>query len=267
MRICTWNMRRATKDRIAAWRYISKINPDLLLLQEVSSIPNSLRSQYAVLEMKAQGKSGKPHHFSTAILVRGSIDKEVNLSSSWEWVNCELSRFKGNLLSAEVTLDSEKCFRVMSVYSPAWPVDKRRLIGIDVSQVKLKHNPDIWVTELMWAALLNEQHDGVPWIVAGDLNSSVTFDTYWGKGPRGNQEIQDRMLNLGFVECLHFSQGRLTPTFRNPRGGKITHQMDHLFVSSWLRERLVTCHTGTPTIVFDGELSDHLPIIAEFNLR
>jgi len=130
--------------------------------------------------------------------------------------------------------------------------------------VKLKQNPDVWVTELMWAALRNEQLDGVPWIVAGDLNSSITFDTLWGDGPRGNQEIQDRVSALGFVECLRHDQGQLTPTFRNPKGGEIIHQMDHLFVTARLIERLITCVVGDPEIVFAGALSDHLPIIADF---
>jgi hypothetical protein len=61
------------------------------------------------------------------------------------------------------------------------------------------------LTEILWSAILNENIKDLPWIVAGDLNSSVTFDTMWQEGPRGNQEIQDRMSALGFTECLRFS--------------------------------------------------------------
>ena len=153
----------------------------------------------------------------------------------------------------------------MSVYSPAWPVNPIRLKDVDVSPVKLPQNPDVWGTELMWAALYNEQRGEIPWAVAGDLNSSITFDTLWGDGPRGNQEIQDRMSDLGFVECLRSWQGKLTPTFKNPRGGKVIHQMDHLFVSDSPRWRLARCSTGDPAVVFDGGLSDHLPIVADFH--
>jgi endonuclease/exonuclease/phosphatase family metal-dependent hydrolase len=103
----------------------------------------------------------------------------------------------------------------------------------------------------------------LPWIVAGDLNSSVTFDK---PRPRGNQEIQDRMSDLGFTECLNFHQGELTPTFKNPSNKQIVHQMDHLFVTEHLRSKLLSCTIGDADRVFTGSLSDHLPIIAEFNM-
>ena len=264
MRICTWNMRRATKGSKAAWSYLQELDPDVACLQEINSIPDAVSSRYAVLKRRAHGKSGKPQRFSTALLIRGAIEKAIALSSSWDWVNDELQRFDGNLVAAEVALKSGERLRVMSVYSPAWPVDPIRLKDVDVSPVKLPQNPDVWVTELMWAALCNVQLDGKPWVVAGDLNSSITFDTLWGDGPRGNQEIQDRMSALGFVECLHFSQGQLTPTFRNPSGGQVIHQIDHVFVSKALTERLVSCAVGDSNVVFGEALSDHLPIIADF---
>ncbi len=264
IRICTWNMRRATKNSTTAWAYLEGLKPDVALLQEIISIPASVSSRYAVLERRAHGKSEKPQRFSTAVLVRGSIERAITLSSAWGWVNEELRRFHGNLVSAAITLDSDQHFRVMSVYSPAWPIDRTHLKDADVSQVKLTHNPDIWVTELMWAALRNVQSDEIPWIVAGDLNSSSAFDILWDDGPRGNQEIQDRMSALGFVECLRHAQGQLTPTFRNPKGGQVLHQMDHLFVPKRLIARLAACRVGDPKIIFAGSLSDHLPIIADF---
>jgi len=255
-------MRRATKKSDASWELLLEIDPDIALLQEVNSIPDDVASHYSILQRKATGKTGKPQLFSTAILVRGSIDEEITLSSSWGWVNEELQRFTGNLVAAVISLNSGERFRAMSVYSPAWPIDRERLEGVDVSKVKLKDNPDVWVTELVWAALCDEERDGVPWIVAGDLNSSVTFDTLWGNKPRGNQEIQDRMTALGFVECLLFAQGKLTPTFMNTTGEKIIHQMDHLFIPEKLLTRLSSCITGDALRVFKGSLSDHLPVIA-----
>lgn len=105
---------------------------------------------------------------------------------------------------------------------------------------------------------------GVPWVVGGDLNSSITFDTMWGGGPRGNQVVMDRMSALGFTECLSHFQGGLTPTFKNATGGKVIHQMDHLFVLSELVARLQFCVTGDPKHIFGNSLSDHLPIIAQF---
>jgi exonuclease III len=263
MKICTWNVRRATKKREDVWKYFLEMDVDIALLQEVNSIPESVTSNYAILEKKAFGKNGKEQHFSTAVLVRGVVERELNLSSSWDWVNEEIKRFDGNLILAEITLTAGKSFRVISVYSPAWPVDRQRLEGIDVSDVKLKQNPDVWLTEILWAALLSENLKEHLWIVGGDLNSSVTFDTLWKNGDRGNQEIQNRMNRLGFIECLVYHQGQLTPTFKNATGGKVIHQMDHLYIPERIKQDLLSCKTGDADRIFDSSLSDHLPIIAE----
>ena len=76
---------------------------------------------------------------------------------------------------------------MLSAYCPAWPVDPARLLGIDVEPAKLKLNPKVWVTELLWAALLDScgPDQPLPGIVGGDLNSSETFDYMWSGGPRG----------------------------------------------------------------------------------
>jgi exonuclease III len=104
------------------------------------------------------------------------------------------------------------------------------------------------------------------WVIAGDFNLSETFDL-WRGGPRGNREYLDRMEALGLHECLRLTKGMLTPTFRNPRDGKIQHQMDHLFVTAALSDRLVGCDVGLPEMVFDRRISDHLPIVADFRPR
>jgi exonuclease III len=41
--------------------------------------------------------------------------------------------------------------------------------------------------------------------------------------------------------------------------------MDHLFVTKPLAGRLISCDTGPQEIVFGANLSDHLPLIADFD--
>lgn len=262
MRICCWNVRRAASGS-PAWELFSEISPDLALLQEVSGLPKAIADEYQVV-MHAAAGIGRPQRFNTAILVRGSIGLPIPLSSDWEWVNRELDLFRGNLVAHRVTVLGRE-HRVLSAYSPAWPVPPGRLAGVDVDPVKLKLNPNVWVTELLWAALRESRGevDTTPWVVGGDLNSSETFDS-WPGGPRGNREILDRMEALGFHECLRQSQGKLVPTFRNPRGGAVIHQMDHLFVSASLSSALTSCETADHARVFGHSLSDHLPIVADF---
>lgn len=256
-------MRRATA-RSAAWDYLLERDPDLALLQEVGSIPDSVRSRYACHSALATGKSGCPQRFSTAILVRGGLGNAVPLRSSAPWVQDELDRFAGNLLACEVEPHGGPAAHAVSVYSPAWPVDRGRLESVDVTSVRLTQNRDVWVADLLWSALSAYGSLAAgSWVVAGDFNLSETFDL-WRGGPRGNREYLDRMADLGLVECLRASRGELTPTSRNTDRTTIKHQMDHLFVSASLAERLVSCEVGQRDTVFGQNLSDHLPIIAEF---
>jgi len=117
----------------------------------------------------------------------------------------------------------------------------------------------------MWAVLIERDQQN-PWIVGGDLNASVTFDILWGKKPRGNQELLDRMQNLGFKELLYQAKGELTPTYKHTNN-EVIHQMDHLFVEERIFNYIIDCDVGNADLVFGNKLSDHLPIIAEFNFH
>ena len=211
--------------------------------------------------------------FSTGILTKGNIIEEAKLASEYEWVNKELGGFfKGNFLSCRVQPGNSQPLNVVSVYSPAWSVDKFRLQGIDVLPIRLKPNPHIWLTELLWSALKNSVCNNETWIVGGDYNCSETFDADWqdrhgirfGIRSSGNREILDRMLALGFTECLRGYNGDIVPTFQNTTGKKAIHQMDHLFVTNNLYSNLRNCTTGDQSLIFGRVMSDHLPIIANF---
>jgi hypothetical protein len=167
MRICCWNVRRASvQSRV--WELFSEMSPDLALLQEVGGIPNFIDAEYKWVIRKASG-----NRFHTAILVRGSIGQPILLSSRWDWVNRELELFQGNLVAHSVSVLGQK-YHVVSVYSPAWPVDPARLRGIDVEPVKLKLNPKLWVTELLWAALLQrDTADDTPLNRTGNLGGQL----------------------------------------------------------------------------------------------
>jgi exonuclease III len=253
--------------RSALWDYFTELDPDVALLQEVMSVPAPVLARYSCQMERAMGKAGAPQKFNTAILVKGNIGSPLPLEASNPWVEAELRLFAGNLVARHITPDSSPPMRVVSVYSPAWAVDRARLQGVDVTSVKLTLNRDVWVTDLLWASLVHMDLDHrEPWVVAGDFNLSETFDL-WPGGPRDNREYLDRMGALGLEECLRLTKGLLTPTFRNPREGIIEHQMDHLFVTPALSETLRRCDVGLPEVVVDRRISDHLPIVADFRPR
>jgi exonuclease III len=271
MRIVTWNVHGARKDS-PLWEFLSELNPDVLLLQEIGSMPNSLLDSFDHYSRPAVSKAGVPQRFRTGALVKGEIVNRISLLSEYEWANHELEFLKGNFISCTVELNDHTPLNVISVHSPAWPVDKRRLKGIDVSGVKTSTNPNVWGTDILLAALRNRVANDEIWIVGGDYNSSETFDWDWqnrngkrfGIRSSGNAENLERMRRLGFTECLRQTENDpIIPTFRHSRG-RIEHQMDHLFVSNQLYSRLDKCTVGDRDVIFDRALSDHLPIIADF---
>lgn len=267
LRVLTWNARRAKSESLV-WDIISQINPDIVTLQEVISIPDFIKEYYNIHLKPAASKKGNSQIFNTAILSKGEISNEIHLYSEFDWVNNELEFFKGNLLACEISIVGISPIKVVSVYSPAWPVDKERLKNIDISNIKLKQNPDVWCTEVLWSALKNNKNlKNENWIIAGDFNSSVTFDYLWKGGPRGNQEIIDRMNSIGFIECLHSYSDGLVPTFRNPKGGKTIHQIDHMYVTENLYSSLNNSHVGDSFEIFEKSISDHLPIISDFEFK
>lgn len=259
MRIITWNMRRANRKN-EAWEYFLKMNPDLALLQEVSSIPNEVKKDYELIFEKATTKSGNKQKFGTAILGKGELYPK-KLSSNIDGLNKLLSDFSGNLLVCSASIKDFQTLNVLSIYVPAWPIDHKNLSESDFQNLKLRNNSSLWGTELMWGSLIDRDNNN-SWVVGGDLNTSLTFDY---KKPRGNKEILDRMANLGFIELLYSQDNKLVPTYIH-NNKKVIHQIDHLFVEKNLASLVKNCETGDENIVFSGSLSDHLPIIADFNL-
>jgi hypothetical protein len=148
MKIITWNINGAQNDS-AVWDVLLNFHPDIVLLQEVGAFPAQLADTFDIVSRPAIYKTGKPQRFSTAVLVRGKVLGEVALLSEVGWVNHELEFFKGNLISCRVQPKDHQPMIAISVYSPAWPVGRERLKEVDVSQVKTKVNPDVWVTDIV----------------------------------------------------------------------------------------------------------------------
>jgi exonuclease III len=261
-RVLSWNCRRAS-SRHSLWEQLRRISPDIAILQEVSALPERLQDEYDIRTAVPPTRTGNRQRFKSALLVRGVIGDAVPLNSDEEWVNRELAHFAANLLAFRVTIDGLSPLTVVDVYAPAWPIARERLAKEDVSRVKLTQNPDVWVADLVVAALRRQPASTQEWIVAGDFNSCETFDS-WRGGPRGNREWLDRMAELGFTECLRHSQGKLTPTFRKPGKLEAHCQIDHLFVTKGLTLQLVSCNVLEAEKVYGAGLSDHLPIVADF---
>jgi exonuclease III len=260
LKVVSWNMH----NRDDGWPLLRDLEPDVALIQEVRSVPDEVASSYQIVCRHAVDRSGQPQNFSTAILVNGSVDHELELSSPWPWVDTQLDKFDGIFVGASTKISDLK-INVLSVHSPYWRIlSSSELSLIEGSdQVKRENNPHLGGVDLLWAALKERTAVGT-WMVGGDVNVCETFDS-WGPRPRGSREFLDRMRDLGLTEVLREAQGQLTPTYRKFKTGECRNQMDYLWVSKDLANRLVSCEVGDPDVVFAKGLSDHLPIIAEFS--
>ena len=263
LKVCTWNVRRANLKSDITWSIINDMQADILCLQEVNSLPNDFDSQYSILSRNALTKEENIQKFCTVIAVKGKINKEIHLRSNLKSINKALKLFNGNLIACEITTQSGMPINVLSVYSPAWPLDGW-LLDKDRDKIILNDDNKVWLTELLWDSL-KQSYNNNQWIIAGDLNASTTFDLSKHM-PHGNQEILDRMLNTGFIECLYNFNNKLIPTFKNASNKQVLHQMDHLFTSNTLYKKLINCEVLDNLNIFEKSISDHLPIIAEFKL-
>jgi exonuclease III len=263
MKVITWNIRKA-KENSLVWQILEAHNADIILLQEVLRIPAHIRTSYNIIFRPAISESGKQQIFGTAILTKYSINHEIPLVSSNEFVHQELDFFKGNLIPVQLITPNSQLINVMSVYSPPWTIHPSRYDGVNISEIKLSLNKRMWAFDILHTWLKDQDGDA-NWIIAGDFNSSETFDYLWKGGPIGSLEYIQRLEKLGLKECLRHYKNELVPTFRNSKGGKIIHQLDHMYTSSRLTENLIHCKTEEHDLIFGNKLSDHLPIISTFN--
>ena len=263
MRVISWNLRRAPSDS-EVWKILEELDGDILLLQEVGGIPNTILSTYDSLLAKPRTKNGHEQKFQTAVLSKTPLLSNLNLQSNTDWVNKEFLFFSGNILGCTTMLTSGQSVNLISVYSPAWHVPDSRLDGVDYASVKLENNPKIYCTEILWALLKDSlSKNSGSWIVAGDFNSSTTFDWMWGGKPRGNQEVIDRMNSLGLIDCLSSYQEHLVPTFQNSRGKKMVHQLDYVYLDEILSNKLVRSYVLDDRQIIENSISDHLPVVAD----
>jgi hypothetical protein len=182
IKVLTWNLRRA-KHNSRAWNIIANIDADILLLQEVASIPAFIQNYYKVHSKAARSKRGGDQRFSSAILVKGDQICPTQLSSSSECISSELVHFGGNILSCQFNASGCIPINLVTVYSPAWPINSERTTNEELSSIKLTQNTQVFCTELLWDGLRSYQNlKNEFWIVATRFQFFGHFRLYVGKG-------------------------------------------------------------------------------------
>jgi exonuclease III len=259
MKILVWNIKGGGNES-QCWDIIHKHDPDICLLQEVNSINDTILGVYQIHEEYPTYKTLKFQKFKSVNLIKKGIEyskpKYSFSNSSSEKI---FNHFKGNLLGF-----STDNFTFINVYSPPWEVPKTLFNWDEVSHLKLKKNPKLFITEILYDIVKSTTFPN-KLIFGGDFNHSIKFD--FGKGGnRGNQEIINRFHKLDYFDSLGDFNGGLIPTFQNLRGKEIKHQLDYLYIHKNQLENIQSCNLVNKRLIIGKKISDHLPILLELNV-
>jgi endonuclease/exonuclease/phosphatase family metal-dependent hydrolase len=266
VRVVTWNMAfwsyRRAHDRAWGW-LLDTVKPDVALVQECV-VPDWVRSRGLSVHWERAYLEGK-QDWGTGIVAQGPL-KPARLPALDSWLADlppsvpgrgglrGIHRADGWLASASTIVPSLGPTVFHSVHSPSYPIEPKRLDGIDIGGMKLKNNPDLWFTDVLFT-FLKKQLDHV--LVGGDFNASRLLDRTLGE--RGNKEFFDRIASEGFVSLHRKFHDMDEQTFF--KKGKGRHQLDYLYGDAKVAAQARSCCVVPYEEV--REYSDHAPLVVE----
>lgn len=234
-KIVTWNMGRCRAQK--AWDYLENtLRPTAALLQEGLNPPYDNSQRNSVWKDWLHHNKRKMG-WGCGIVAYGYQAQKFN----WP----RFTNDENTLVVAEMTLPKQRQIIMISLYG--------------VPDYKLRHTPDLHRKLSDLTPILEDRCFRHHIILGGDFNATTERDT---SKRRENQILFDRIQDFGLVDCLAKFHPGHAPTHINPRG-QVCSQLDYLFASAALAQRLTKCEViNTPEV---HGLSDHNPILAEFD--
>jgi tetratricopeptide (TPR) repeat protein len=235
-----------------AWHYLLSLAPDIAVMQE--ACPPKWVNDIGNLHFLPTRRG-----WGTAIWTPHVILEQSALPACEEAAICA-PILKGYTATATVSVSKNLIMTVMSVHAWAGHVPRKDAEGMNLDGVQLKLNPHLWPADLVFACARNLAHKGTRFIIGGDWNTALLFDTTYG--PRGNEEFFNRMEQSG----LHNAHGKFHSQEEQSyfKKGKGPYQLDHVFCDQDTLDQLTMCDVRSMWPV--QELSDHAPLVVEANL-
>lgn len=255
LRILTWNIRRQAR----AWDFLDEVlEPDIALLQEAVTTKGRANVVYR------EGGIGDRRRWGSAVATRAlplvAVDRAKNKYTGG--VALDLHRtHPGSVAVAEIALPD---------FAPITAVSVSGLIEHGYANTTV-HRIISDLTPLF------DSRAGKRLVLGGDLNISTQLDPPYDARSR---LIFERLELFGLVDLL-----RLTADSRGPlegcrctdpvcthvqtlrhRQARKPYQNDYLFASHQLAERLVECRALDSADPDPWAVSDHCPVMAEFEL-
>lgn len=273
MRLLSWNMAymkpgafKMVANRERQWALLAELAPDVALLQEcrpddiVFHAPSGMTEAYDVV-----GTLPDRWTACSAVLARRTVkavplDRAALPAAESRW----LDYLSGYVAAAVVTVEGQE-IAVASVHAVAKEVTDIALSDADHERVRRRALNRAWHNDLAVAALA-PWVEGRPFIIGGDWNNALLFDTNYPLGAEGgpgaSAEFFENRSAAGWHHALRKFHEEEVRTYLDT--GSAPYELDHIFTDQSLHERLNSCEVLDQAST--AGLSDHAPVVAEFSL-
>lgn len=259
MRVISWNMAAGfdydpeRHDR--AWGFLRELDPDIALLQEAVAPAWAVEHwPGTVAARKYPARAGHEDvPWGSAILSR-RMELVPYDPPKGTW----LEDLWGSVAVARI--DGPVPLWLASIHSNAYPIQADRLANRPVGELRRCHPKDIWEIEII-APEIETLFAGDAFVVGGDLNSGLLFDTK--KNYDYNARLFRNLAEGGFVD-LRSACGVELEEQTYFKAGKCPYQLDHLFADAETAAR-ATSWRVLPEPATVEMVSDHAPIEAVFD--
>jgi len=251
MKIASWNINgvRARKDALHAW--ITRHQPDLLVLQEVKAAEDDIPEEIGRLDGYRKfwnGSSFRKGYSGTGILLR---EKGAILQAEWE--------IPGFDLENRTSVLHTPFFSLIGIYVPSGENEEHYRIKIDYLEALRKYT----------VALLTS---GKQVIVAGDMNvARRDIDVHRSQNRPGAVGLRpeeraaiDRQIDSGFKDVMRDLNPERNdlftwwPYWRHARERNLGWRIDCFYLSGELAGMVRNSSVDT-----DEKSSDHAPVLLE----
>lgn len=267
MRVVSWNLGywtpgtyKGVYNRRRQWDYLLGLEPTIALLQECR--PEDLANLTASRGADFQVVGAIPIGWTacSAIVVPRDLDV-VQATPDTPW----LEYLSGYVARAELPgLLTGSPLRIASVHASAKAVTDPVLSLSDHGALKRPGCEQAWHCDLVAAAL--RPWAGTKFVIAGDWNTARLFDTtYPGQWPDAGKDFFALLAGWEWDETARRLHPEEIATFRSQNEGPKLgdYQLDHMFTDPYIAERLTAFDVHTD--VLTEALSDHAPLVADFN--
>jgi len=233
----------------ASWKYIAEnLSTDITLVQEANPSDMQLNKEHFLWEKVTNKSSGS-----------GVLSKELKLNQL-EFPKSHI----GSVIGASVVLADGKIIDFFSIYAilDRYFANENTKNGVSYSSTTLHRILSDLTFPLVRA---NSKKHYV--VLGGDFNMHVSFDeTYNSKDfcSREHRLVFERIEDFGMVECVKKFYPNNVRTYRHTTKTRIPLQIDYLYVSKNLEEKIKSC-----TVLENEEvvsLSDHNPILITLDI-